>query len=165
VLRSSIIPDVVVTVWPSSSPAFCRRNGTKVVYDRRYVDNGKIITTAGLSAGIDGALHLVSKILGKGRAQTVALGLEYNWDPEGKWARAILADRYLPDGLRGTKPRIKGAKTTLVSTANKPQLQWTFADDQERAWNGTCVVEPSAETKGDFLVTVKLARSRKAAAT
>src|ERR1700730_7372087 len=39
---------------------------TKVVYDQRYVDNGKIITTAGLSSGIDGAFHLVSRILGKG---------------------------------------------------------------------------------------------------
>src|SRR5205085_11092598 len=51
---------------------------TKVVYDRRYVDNGKIITTAGLSSGIDGALHLVVKILGRGSAQSVALGMEYH---------------------------------------------------------------------------------------
>ena len=66
------------------------------VHDKRYVDNGKIITTAGLSSGIDGALHLVSKIDGLGTAQLVALGIEYNWDPEGKFARAALADRYLP---------------------------------------------------------------------
>lgn len=66
---------------------------TRVVYDQRYVDNGKGITTAGLSAGIDGALHLVSKMLGKGAAQSVALSLEYNWDPGGKYALAALADR------------------------------------------------------------------------
>jgi transcriptional regulator GlxA family with amidase domain len=30
---------------------------TKVVDDKRFVDNGKIITTAGLSSGIDGALQ------------------------------------------------------------------------------------------------------------
>jgi len=30
----------------------------KVVYDKRFVDTGKIITTAGLSSGIDGALHV-----------------------------------------------------------------------------------------------------------
>ncbi|HEX8185579.1 MAG TPA: DJ-1/PfpI family protein, partial [Blastocatellia bacterium] len=35
---------------------------TKVVSDKRYVDNGKIITTAGLSSGIDGSLYLVSKM-------------------------------------------------------------------------------------------------------
>jgi len=193
---------------------------TKAVYDKRYVDNGKVITTAGLSAGIDGALHLVSKILGKGRAQAVALSLEYNWDPEAKWARAALADRYLPDGLRSARPNIKGATARLVSTAgdterwtttllvsgpssatgildlmrpriaettasggmfkpishlrgaprissvktNKPKLHWFLTDDQGRAWNGTCAIEPSADTKGEFLVTLKLARMRKNAA-
>jgi transcriptional regulator GlxA family with amidase domain/predicted RNA-binding Zn-ribbon protein involved in translation (DUF1610 family) len=55
---------------------------TKVVRDRRYVDNGKVITTAGLSAGMDGALHLVAKIEGKETAQSIASGLEYKWNPE-----------------------------------------------------------------------------------
>jgi len=74
---------------------------TKVVYDARYVDSGKIITTAGLSSGIDGAIHLVSKMLGKGAAQRVALGMEYRWDPDAKWARGAMADKYLPYGLKG----------------------------------------------------------------
>jgi putative intracellular protease/amidase len=69
---------------------------TKVVHDQRYVDNGKVITTAGLSSGIDGAFHLLSKIKGKGSAQAAALGMEYRWDPDSKFARAALADRYLP---------------------------------------------------------------------
>jgi len=75
----------------------------KAVSDQRYVDNGKIITTAGLSSGIDGALYLVSKMLGKGKAQQAALDIEYQWDPDGKFVRAALADRYLPDfqGLDG----------------------------------------------------------------
>jgi len=89
---------------------------TKVVYDRRYVDNGKIITTAGLSSGIDGALHLVVKILGRGSAQSVALGMEYHWDTEQKWARAALADKYLPDGLAGSRPKLKGAEAKMIST-------------------------------------------------
>jgi len=79
---------------------------TKVVYDRRFVDNGKILTTAGLSSGIDGALHLVSRILGRGNAQRVALGVEYRWDPDGKWARASLADKYLPAKLKGAEAKI-----------------------------------------------------------
>ena len=68
----------------------------KPVHDKRYVDNGKIITTAGLSSGIDGAFYLVSKMKGLGVAQQTALGLEYNWDPQGRFARAAFADRYLP---------------------------------------------------------------------
>ena len=65
---------------------------TKIVNDRRFVDNGKIITTAGLSPGIDGSLHLISKIFGRGRAQMIALNLEYNWQPDVNYARAALAD-------------------------------------------------------------------------
>lgn len=51
-------------------------------------DNGKIITTAGLSSGIDGALHVVAVLHGLGRAQQTALNLEYNWQPELNFARA-----------------------------------------------------------------------------
>jgi len=69
---------------------------TKVVDDRRFVDNGKIITTAGLSSGIDGALHVVAKMLGNGTAQAVALGEEYDWRPRSGFARAALADRLIP---------------------------------------------------------------------
>ncbi|MFI5120410.1 MAG: DJ-1/PfpI family protein [Thermoanaerobaculia bacterium] len=60
---------------------------TKVVDDQRFVDNGKIITTAGLSAGIDGALHVVSRMLGPGTAQKVALVEEYDWRPGAAWKR------------------------------------------------------------------------------
>ena len=68
---------------------------TKVVDDQRFVDNGRIITTAGLSSGIDGALHVIDRLFGKGTAQMAALGMEYNWDPDSRFARAALADKYL----------------------------------------------------------------------
>jgi hypothetical protein len=64
----------------------------KVVSDQRLVDNGKFITTAGLSAGIDGALHVVSRLSGPIAAQMVALNLEYDWRPDGGYVRAALAD-------------------------------------------------------------------------
>jgi putative intracellular protease/amidase len=67
----------------------------KIVSDRRFVDNGKIVTTAGLSSGIDGALHLIEKIAGRGKAQEIALNLEYNWQPDVQYARASFADRHL----------------------------------------------------------------------
>ncbi|MEA2175844.1 MAG: hypothetical protein QOD00_3436 [Blastocatellia bacterium] len=67
----------------------------KVVDDRRFVDNGKLITAAGLSSGIDGALHVIERLYGKGTAQMAALGMEYNWDPESKFVRAALADKYM----------------------------------------------------------------------
>ena len=68
----------------------------RIVADKRFVDTGKIITTAGLSSGIDGAIHVVSKLLGPGWAQRVANDMEYNWQPESGYVRAQLADLYLP---------------------------------------------------------------------
>jgi putative intracellular protease/amidase len=72
---------------------------TRVVSDKRFVDNGKIITAGGLSSGIDGALHLVEKLDGKGWAQATAYGIEYNWQPEAGFARAALADMKLPQSI------------------------------------------------------------------
>lgn len=77
----------------------------KVVYDKRFVDNGKVITSGGLSAGLDGALHVVSRLLGRARAQSIALGLEYDWRADGGFVRRALADKYLNfsfNGLRAT---------------------------------------------------------------
>jgi putative intracellular protease/amidase len=88
----------------------------KVVYDQRYVDNGKIITAAGLTSGIDAALHLVSKMLGRGEAQSVALGMEYHWDSDSKYVRGALADRYLPDGMAFGNAGLKGAQAEMIST-------------------------------------------------
>jgi len=68
----------------------------KVVGDERYVDNGKIITTAGLSAGMDGALHVISVLDGEVAARAVALGEEYNWQPTGGYVRPAMADRLIP---------------------------------------------------------------------
>ena len=54
----------------------------KVLSNVRFVDNGKVITTAGISAGIDGALYLVSKLKGAQAAKDVAYYMEYdNWVP------------------------------------------------------------------------------------
>ncbi|HET6277225.1 MAG TPA: DJ-1/PfpI family protein [Candidatus Polarisedimenticolia bacterium] len=69
----------------------------RVVDDQRYVDNGKIVTSAGLSSGIDAALYLVSKIRGMGRAEAVALNMEYDWRPDSTYARGAFADRKMPD--------------------------------------------------------------------
>jgi transcriptional regulator GlxA family with amidase domain len=47
----------------------------------RWVDNGKIITSAGVSAGIDMALHVVSKLHGEAQAVHTARYMEYDYYP------------------------------------------------------------------------------------
>jgi len=53
----------------------------KVRADQRFVDDGDVITSAGISAGIDMALHLVSRLAGIDRAREVRRGIQYDPAP------------------------------------------------------------------------------------
>ncbi len=66
-----------------------------VLNDVKYTDNGQIVTSAGLSSGIDAAFHVVSKFYGVGRAQDIANRMEYPWQRENDYARSQLADNYI----------------------------------------------------------------------
>jgi transcriptional regulator GlxA family with amidase domain len=54
------------------------RSFNVTVKDERYVQDGKIITSAGVSAGIDMALYLVSKIAGDQIAKMFQLAIDVN---------------------------------------------------------------------------------------
>jgi transcriptional regulator GlxA family with amidase domain len=49
--------------------------------DQRFIDNGRVITSAGISAGIDAALHVVARLLGEAQASETAGYMEYDWRP------------------------------------------------------------------------------------
>jgi transcriptional regulator GlxA family with amidase domain len=67
------------THWASVD--WMRKTYTNVTMlaDARVVDEGHIITSAGVSAGIDMALHVVARLYGREVAQTTARGMEYDW--------------------------------------------------------------------------------------
>jgi transcriptional regulator GlxA family with amidase domain len=48
---------------------------------RRVVEQGKVITAAGVSAGIDMALTLAARIAGEAPARAIQLGIEYDPEP------------------------------------------------------------------------------------
>lgn len=50
--------------------------------DRRFIDNGRVICSAGISAGIDMSLYIVAKLHGADVAAKTARQMEYNWRPE-----------------------------------------------------------------------------------
>ena len=55
---------------------------TTIIENQRFVDNGKIITSGGIAAGIDMSLHVVGKLLGTAQAEQTAEHMEYkigNW--------------------------------------------------------------------------------------
>ncbi len=49
--------------------------------DERFVDDGDVVTSAGISAGIDMALHLVARFAGTERARQVRRGIQYDPAP------------------------------------------------------------------------------------
>ena len=57
------------------------RFGPRVLWDNvaRWVDAGKYVTSAGVSAGTDMAYHLVSRLAGRAVAEAAAIGAEYDW--------------------------------------------------------------------------------------
>ena len=50
---------------------------SKVRRDKRYVDNGKIICSAGVSSGIDASLYIIERLHGKERADYIADYIEH----------------------------------------------------------------------------------------
>ena len=56
----------------------------EMVAGARFVDQSNLITSAGVSAGIDGALHLVAKLHGRKVATQTASYMEYDWEPDLK---------------------------------------------------------------------------------
>ncbi len=47
---------------------------------KRFVDNGNVVTSAGISAGIDASLHIVASLLGVEQARETAMHMEYDWE-------------------------------------------------------------------------------------
>ncbi|HSY80888.1 MAG TPA: DJ-1/PfpI family protein [Gemmatimonadaceae bacterium] len=71
------------------------------VTDRRIVDNGTIVTAAGISSGIDGAFHILSRLAGMNVAIETAHYMEYPFSPDAMPARGQPA----PLAAQGASPQ------------------------------------------------------------
>ena len=122
-----------------------------VVYDQRWVDNGKIITSGGVSAGIDASLHVVEKFLGRGDTQLLALGMEYNWDVDGSFAPAMMAVNYMRflfdiegDSLNRQGDRDSWENKWLVTKPESAAEVFAAVNDalsQNKTWGGPTKVK------------------------
>lgn len=81
--KAGLLDNMTVTTFHASIDGLRKAlPKTKVLSDVRFVDNGRVMTTAGISAGIDGALQLVAKIRGEAEAKRIAAYIEYDkWVP------------------------------------------------------------------------------------
>ena len=73
----------VTTHW-DDIPAFREMfPGIAVLEETRWVDTGKIVSSAGISAGIDMSLHLVERLEGEALAVSTARQMEFDWQNSG----------------------------------------------------------------------------------
>lgn len=79
--KAGLLDGIAATTTASLRPQLAQMFPTTKVSDKRFVDAGKIVTTAGLSAGIDGTLYLIERESGKKQAEAVATYMEYDWKP------------------------------------------------------------------------------------
>ena len=112
------------TFTPRISELAERYPAVHVIKDVRWADNGRIVTSAGLSSGLDAALHVVARQQGQEKAQSVALHLEYDWKPEGGFVRSRMADRYLPESLASS-----------VDWPKYPSMSQEFSIGDEQQWH------------------------------
>ena len=88
--KAGMLDNLEVTTFHGAIESLRKQYPNAKVQDgRRFIDNGHVVTTAGISAGIDGSLNVVARLLGRRIADQVATYMEYHWTPE-----AYLATRY-----------------------------------------------------------------------
>jgi transcriptional regulator GlxA family with amidase domain len=107
--------------------------GVEAVGDQRIVHEDKIVTAAGVSAGIDLAIWLFGQICGEAKAKAVQLAIEYDPQPpfdSGHMSKASVATKATASALLG-KDTIKQGQ--LVPSV---QLLWEAAIQRARSKRG-----------------------------
>lgn len=99
----------------------------RVVEDVRYVDNGRIVMSAGVTAGIDAALHIVSRLHGEERALETASRLEYHWNRE---LTAIVHSESPLAIRRATSDDAEALRVMLIEAAD-----WIHSAHGIRQWH------------------------------
>ncbi len=80
----------------------------------RVVERGKVITAAGVSAGIDMALTLAARIAGDDVARAIQLGIEYDPQPPFSAGSPKTAPTHIVEGVRARiRARLERAETAL----------------------------------------------------
>jgi transcriptional regulator GlxA family with amidase domain len=69
------------TYWSAFDELVAADPSIEIRPEDRYVDDGDVVTSAGVSAGIDMALHLVVRLAGPDRARQVRRGIQYDPRP------------------------------------------------------------------------------------
>lgn len=69
----------VTTHWEDLDDLRRQHPGLQVREGVRWVEHGTLLTSAGISAGIDMSLHLVARLAGQALAERTARQMDYRW--------------------------------------------------------------------------------------
>ena len=72
----------VTTHWEDIADLRNQFPALTVVDGPRWIDNGRVVTSAGISAGMDMSLHLVARLAGQDLAERTARQMDYRWMSE-----------------------------------------------------------------------------------
>ena len=89
------------TIWTRKDQL---REYGAIVLDKRYVLDGKIISSAGVSAGIDMSLYLISLMVNDDFAKTVQLAIEYDPKPPFDCGSPDKAPKEIVNRIKQIKP-------------------------------------------------------------
>lgn len=73
----------VTTHWEDIADLRAAFRALKVVEGPRWCDQGSLVTSAGISAGIDMSLHLVERLHGRALAERTARQMDFDWTENG----------------------------------------------------------------------------------
>jgi len=104
----------------SSLPRF----GAEPMPNERVVQAGKIITAAGVSAGIDMVLHLVAQVCGEERARIIQLLIEYDPRPPFNSGHISKAEKSVVETARSEMSRQSANPRNLISVPKLLANQW-----------------------------------------
>jgi len=81
--RAGILDGIQATAG-TRGLAFAAESGprTRWIAKARWVDAGRVVTAAGPAAGLDMALHVITRLTAPDVGENVARSLEYEWNPD-----------------------------------------------------------------------------------
>lgn len=76
------------THWEDAADLRAMLPAVRVVEGVRWVDEGSVITSGGISAGLDMSLHIVARLAGADLAGDTARQMDYEWRGDSRAARS-----------------------------------------------------------------------------
>ena len=114
-----VTSEAVTTHWEDLDDLAARYPRLDVRRSDRWVDEGRLVTSAGISAGIDMSLHLVQRLASRELAEATARQMDYHWRDEPRSSSSSVVTVFrsrLRPGVEDAYGRVASEMSALVRT-------------------------------------------------